>query len=76
VGDTFGTCFGPLSRNRTLGVRVGQGEPIQAIIDSLTEVRRTDTHWETFDARESDGRSVWVLTLPSFTVFFPFLCVG
>ena len=25
VGDTFGTCFGPLSRNRNLGIRLGQG---------------------------------------------------
>ena len=24
VGDTFGTCFGPLSRNRNLGVRLGR----------------------------------------------------
>mmetsp|Transcript_5879 Transcript_5879/g.12912 ORF Transcript_5879/g.12912 Transcript_5879/m.12912 type:complete len:81 (+) Transcript_5879:1012-1254(+) len=24
VGDTFGTCFGPLSRNRMVGFRLGQ----------------------------------------------------
>ena len=23
VGDTFGTCFGPLSRNRMVGLRLG-----------------------------------------------------
>lgn len=40
VGDCFATCFGPLSRNRTLGVRVGKGESIQDILDSLTEVRQ------------------------------------
>uniref|UniRef100_A0A7R9YBR2 Glycerol-3-phosphate dehydrogenase [NAD(+)] n=1 Tax=Pinguiococcus pyrenoidosus TaxID=172671 RepID=A0A7R9YBR2_9STRA len=28
VGDTFGTCFGPLSRNRGLGVRLGRGEKL------------------------------------------------
>merc|ERR1712087_100962 len=25
VGDTFGTCFGPLSRNRQVGLRLGRG---------------------------------------------------
>lgn len=38
VGDTFGTCFGPLSRNRNLGVRLGRGEKLQDILDSATEV--------------------------------------
>merc|ERR1711865_360369 len=28
VGDTFGTCFGPLSRNRNLGIRIGKGEKL------------------------------------------------
>ena len=39
VGDTFGTCFGPLSRNRNLGVRIGQGERLKDILASSTEVR-------------------------------------
>jgi hypothetical protein len=38
VGDTFGTCFGPLSRNRNLGIRLGQGEEIKDILASSTEV--------------------------------------
>lgn len=38
VGDTFGTCFGPLSRNRNLGIRLGQGEDLQDILASSTEV--------------------------------------
>lgn len=38
VGDTFGTCFGPLSRNRSFGYRLGQGESMQEILDSTTEV--------------------------------------
>ena len=38
VGDTFGTCFGPLSRNRNLGVRLGKGESLDAILGSSTEV--------------------------------------
>merc|ERR1711981_65869 len=38
VGDTFGTCFGPLSRNRRFGYRLGQGETMKEIIDSTTEV--------------------------------------
>lgn len=38
VGDTFGTCFGPLSRNRQFGYRLGQGESTEEIIASMTEV--------------------------------------
>jgi glycerol-3-phosphate dehydrogenase (NAD+) len=38
VGDTFGTCFGPLSRNRQLGFRLGQGEALEEILASSTEV--------------------------------------
>lgn len=38
VGDTFGTCFGPLSRNRNLGIRIGKGEKLSDIIKSSKEV--------------------------------------
>jgi glycerol-3-phosphate dehydrogenase (NAD+) len=38
VGDTFGTCFGPLSRNRKFGYRLGKGESMQDILASSTEV--------------------------------------
>jgi len=38
VGDTFGTCFGPLSRNRKFGYRLGQGETVEDILKSTTEV--------------------------------------
>lgn len=38
VGDTFGTCFGPLSRNRKFGYRLGQGETMDEILASTTEV--------------------------------------
>ena len=38
VGDTFGTCFGPLSRNRKFGYRLGQGETMEDILASTTEV--------------------------------------
>jgi glycerol-3-phosphate dehydrogenase (NAD+) len=38
VGDTFGTCFGPLSRNRKFGYRLGQGETMAEILASSTEV--------------------------------------
>lgn len=38
VGDTFGTCFGPLSRNRKFGYRLGKGETMEEILDSTTEV--------------------------------------
>ena len=38
VGDTFGTCFGPLSRNRNLGVRLGRGERLKDILSEQDEV--------------------------------------
>jgi len=38
VGDTFGTCFGPLSRNRRFGYRLGKGETPEEILASTTEV--------------------------------------
>jgi len=38
VGDTFGTCFGPLSRNRSFGYRLGKGETMEDILSSTTEV--------------------------------------
>ena len=38
VGDTFGTCFGPLSRNRKFGYRLGQGETMEQILESTSEV--------------------------------------
>lgn len=34
VGDTFGTCFGPLSRNRMVGFRLGQVKVIIARVVS------------------------------------------
>jgi len=38
VGDTFGTCFGPLSRNRKFGYRLGKGETMAEILESTSEV--------------------------------------
>ena len=38
VGDTFGTCFGPLSRNRQVGIRLGRGESLEEILNSTSEV--------------------------------------
>lgn len=38
VGDTFGTCFGPLSRNRMVGLRLGRGESLDEILGSSSEV--------------------------------------
>jgi len=34
IGDILLTCYGNLSRNRTLGVRLGRGEPLQDILGS------------------------------------------
>ena len=38
MGDLVLTCTGDLSRNRTVGLRLGQGEPIAAILASMTAV--------------------------------------
>lgn len=35
VGDTFGTCLGPLSRNRKVGYRLAKGESLEDILLSL-----------------------------------------
>jgi len=34
MGDILLTCFGSLSRNRTVGLRLGRGEPIEKILAS------------------------------------------
>ncbi len=36
MGDLVLTCTGDLSRNRTVGVRLGKGEPLQKILESMT----------------------------------------
>ena len=38
VGDIMLTCFVPLSRNRTVGVRLGRGESLADILASSTQV--------------------------------------
>lgn len=38
IGDLMLTAFGRASRNRTVGVRLGRGESLPAILASLTEV--------------------------------------
>lgn len=38
VGDTFLTCFGPLSRNRTVGVRLGRGETLEEILSTSKQI--------------------------------------
>ena len=38
VGDIMLTCFVNLSRNRTVGVRLGAGESLEAILSSSTQV--------------------------------------
>lgn len=38
IGDLMLTCFGPASRNRSVGVRIGKGETLDQIIASMNEV--------------------------------------
>lgn len=38
IGDLMLTCYGTLSRNRTVGYRLGKGESIKEIMDTMDEV--------------------------------------
>ncbi len=38
LGDLVLTCTGPLSRNRTVGLRLGQGESLSEILADMTQV--------------------------------------
>lgn len=38
LGDIMLTCYGALSRNRSVGIRLGQGEALQDILDSSSQV--------------------------------------
>jgi len=38
TGDIMLTCFVNLSRNRTVGVRLGSGESLESILGSMTQV--------------------------------------
>merc|ERR1719235_1152834 len=38
LGDIMLTCYGDLSRNRTVGLRLGAGESLQDILDSSSQV--------------------------------------
>lgn len=39
TGDIMLTCFVNLSRNRTVGVRLGSGETLDDILSSMNQVR-------------------------------------
>ena len=43
LGDIMLTCYGALSRNRSVGVRLGRGEALQDIIASSLQVPRSCT---------------------------------
>jgi glycerol-3-phosphate dehydrogenase (NAD(P)+) len=38
MGDLIATCISPLSRNRTVGERLGRGEPIESILAGMSMV--------------------------------------
>jgi glycerol-3-phosphate dehydrogenase (NAD+) len=38
IGDLMLTCFGSLSRNRTVGKRLGSGESLESILATMEEV--------------------------------------
>jgi len=39
MGDIMLTCYGQLSRNRQVGIRLGQGEAISDIVASSSQAR-------------------------------------
>ena len=39
LGDIMLTCYGALSRNRSVGIRLGQGQALDDILASSTQVR-------------------------------------
>ncbi len=49
MGDLVLTCTGDLSRNRTVGVRIGRGESLEGILASMTMVaegvKTTESAW-------------------------------
>ena len=49
MGDLVLTCTGDLSRNRTVGVRIGRGESLDGILASMTMVaegvKTTESAW-------------------------------
>ena len=49
MGDLVLTCTGDLSRNRTVGIRIGHGETLDAILASMTMVaegvKTTESAW-------------------------------
>ncbi len=38
VGDVITTCYSPFGRNRAVGVRIGRGESLNAILSSMRDV--------------------------------------
>jgi hypothetical protein len=40
LGDIMLTCYGDLSRNRSVGMRLGRGEKLEEILASSSQVRR------------------------------------
>lgn len=45
IGDIMLTCFVNLSRNRTVGVRLGSGEQLDDILSSMNQVLKLDNVW-------------------------------
>ena len=38
VGDVITTCFSPFGRNRSVGERIGRGEPLESILAGMVNV--------------------------------------
>ncbi len=57
LGDIMLTCYGALSRNRAVGVRLGRGEPLSQIIASSSQARLAALHCPTLRSHPSSPRS-------------------
>lgn len=56
LGDIMLTCYGSLSRNRSVGIRLGKGEQLEDILATSTQVGRG---WEQLGKRASRCRTSW-----------------
>ena len=56
IGDLMATCFSPLSRNYQVGVRLAEGEQLEAIINAMNQVAEgVKTTRAVFEYAQAEG---------------------
>ncbi len=58
LGDIMLTCYGNLSRNRSVGIRLGRGEKLEEILASSPQVRERVQGVCVFGVEEMGGEHV------------------